>query len=179
MEKESLQRELDNHLREFFWTYIFEEDGESVQFINAKIGSMEERSFLRSLREDGSEYVFTGKGKVNYKISRNESNLWLTGMVNGEKVEDKQQIEEREAVQVFREKKGGGESGILGDIFEFLGRDKKEVKKRLVPNNLDIRIDQIDGISMNREGKVDFLKLTGEGFSIELKRNGGLRVSLP
>ncbi len=59
-----------------------------------------------------------------------------------------------------------------------MGRARR-LKKRLVPNKLDIRIDQIDGISMNREEKVDFLKLTGEGFSIELRRNGGLKASLP
>lgn len=175
MELESVKEELDKYLREFYWTYIIDE-GSSVRFNNVRVESLEERRFIRSLKQDGSEYVFKGRGDLDYRVAREDGKLWLSGFANDKMVGDRREIGEGEAVRVFRNRKEGGMLGGVVDMIEVIGGQSREIQKELAPNELRVRIDEIRDIGMKYDEEVEFLQINGERFTIELSRDGGCRI---
>lgn len=166
---------MDENLKDMPWTYTLGAEEKVVQFSNVEAESVDEEEFLEGLKEEGSKQTIEGKGKLTYNIARLDGKLQLSLFLDEDKrVEDRKEIEEQEALRIFRESKESRGSGGLSDLFN-LFRGKK-LPKELVTNNITVEFDRIENIALREDNRYNSLEISGEGLRIELKEDGGCSI---
>ncbi|KXB06188.1 hypothetical protein AKJ52_02460 [candidate division MSBL1 archaeon SCGC-AAA382C18] len=177
MKREQLRKNLSKKLKNLPWGYTLGTEEETIQFSNVKTESLDEKEFLKSLDEEGSEQIIEGTGELTYKFARVDGKLQLSLSLDEDKVvKDGEEVEEKEALRIFRESKKGKESRGLGDLFNFFKRGSDEPPKEFVPNEISVECDRIANIALKDNDGFKSLEITGEGFKLELRGDGGCSI---
>ncbi len=165
LDKENLDRKLAEYLKKMPWTYSFHESEGTVNFSNVATKTNTEEQFLESMKEDGAKQVFAGRGQFSYAISRARGKLFL-GLVDksGKAVEGPKEIDERTALEVFRESEKKMRS--LGSLIG-LG------KQRVAPNHVVLDYRSISRVDLRTVDKGRLVEIAGKGFRVELRHDGG------
>lgn len=177
METEKLSEKLNENLKDMIWSYSLDSKGEVVRFRNMETDSVDEEQFLESLEEEGSERTIKGEGDLFYKFVRKDGKIQLNLFHGDKRVGEKTEIEDQEALRLFRENKQSSEHGVFENLFSLFKIGEQKQSKEIVPNNISIKFDRIENIK-SREGNVlNSVEIKGNNFTIELREDGGCSIS--
>lgn len=169
MQKEKLRKELENSLKNTPWTYIFSNNERLIEISNIKTESEDERKFLEDLKKEDFERVINTGGDVSYLIKRSENKLWINlTNKNGKVKMDKKEIDEKDALNIFKESKK--EPRSLSNIFSFFSSKTEKRPKEFAKNKLKIKYKTVESIKSEKNS----VAIIGKNYVFKLRGDGGL-----
>lgn len=177
METRQFSEKLNENLKDMVWSYNLDSKGEVVRFRNMETDSIDEEQFLESLEEEGSERTIKGEGDLFYKFVRKEGKIQLSLVRGDKRVGKKTEVEDQEALRLFRENKQGSKQGVLENLSSLFKIDGQKQSKELVPNNISIKVERIENIKSREGNTLDSVEIKGNNFTVELREDGGCSIS--